>query len=243
MIICEVGLNHMGSVKYANEYVDKIIKTRADGIIFHIRESSFYKNNKKKFLLPDNFYLNAIKKMHANNQKFGISISDPTKINFCEKIGVDFYKIFAKDIMNKELLTKIIKTKKKTFVSTGMSDLYEIKKFVNLIKNNKKKFTLIHTQLDYDIHVTNLKAIHLLKNKFNMSVAYGNHASNPNVLYLALAFEPTDLLFYVKGNKIKKHIDEPHAVSLAALNETIQNLKELPKSIGKEIKLKMNNRT
>jgi len=47
MIICEIGLNHMGSVKYANEYVDKIIKTGADGIIFHIRESSFYKNNKK----------------------------------------------------------------------------------------------------------------------------------------------------------------------------------------------------
>ncbi len=41
MIICEIGLNHMGNTKYANEYIDKIIKSKADGILFHIRENHF----------------------------------------------------------------------------------------------------------------------------------------------------------------------------------------------------------
>ena len=69
MIICEIGLNHMGDIKYANEYIDKIIKSNADGILFHIREKSFYETN-PKLLLPDKFYINAIKKIKKHNIKF-----------------------------------------------------------------------------------------------------------------------------------------------------------------------------
>jgi len=36
MIICEVGLNHMGIVQYANEYLDRIIKAKVDGILFNL---------------------------------------------------------------------------------------------------------------------------------------------------------------------------------------------------------------
>ena len=42
MIICEIGLNHMGNTKYANEYIEKIIKTNADGILFHISEKNHF---------------------------------------------------------------------------------------------------------------------------------------------------------------------------------------------------------
>ncbi len=65
MIICEIGLNHMGDIKYANEYIDKIIKSKADGILFHIREKSFYETN-PKLLLPDKFYINAINQIKLN---------------------------------------------------------------------------------------------------------------------------------------------------------------------------------
>ena len=71
MIICEIGLNHMGNVKYANEYINKIIKSKPDGILFHIREKSYYKIH-PKLLLPDKFYATAISKIKKNNIKFGI---------------------------------------------------------------------------------------------------------------------------------------------------------------------------
>lgn len=235
-------MNHNGNVAYANEYLDSIIKADADGAIFHIREQSFYQNPEKaKLALPDEFYFHASKKLKKYKKKLGISLSDPRRLELCEKFQTDFYKIFSKDILDASLVEAVRKTKKKIFVSTGMSDLAEIKKFMSGIKSNKKQITLIHTQLSNDVRLTNLKAIPVLKNQFNVNVAYGNHAENTSVLYTAVAFEPTDILFYVKGNKIKKHIDEPHAIPLERLSETIHNLRELAYALGEKKKIKMNN--
>ena len=238
MIICEIGLNHMGNEKYAINYVRKIIKAKADGILFHIREKSFYRKH-PELELSDNFYFLISKLLKKKKIKFGITIANSEKIKFCEKINVDFYKILSKDILNTEIINKIKLTKKKTFVSTGMSDLDEIKKFVNLIKNNKKQFTLIHTQLDSNIEKVNLKTILLLKEKLKMNIAYGNHASNIFAIYVSIAYEPSDLFFYVKGNKYKKHNDDLHAIKLDCLKNFIENLRELEKAIGNKTKIKM----
>ena len=119
-----------------------------------------------------------------------------------------------------------------------MSNVKEISKLMKFIKKSKQ-FTIIHTQLDNDINLVNLRVIPMLKKKFGMNIAYGNHCKDLNVIYLALGFEPSDLLFYVKGQKMKKHIDDPHAYELNKLYEIIQNLRNLPNAIGDEVKIKM----
>ena len=110
-------------------------------------------------ILPDEFYINAIKNIKSNNIEFGVTISDLDKIDFCEKIGVDFYKVLSQEIENTELIKKLMKTNKRVFVSTGLSDLDGIQKLVNLIKEHKDKFSLIHTTLDPNLDYVNLKAI------------------------------------------------------------------------------------
>ena len=117
MIICEVGLNHNGNEKYAKEYVDAVIKSKTDAIVFHIREESFYHGKNKKKKLSDGFYRNAREKVRKEKIKFGVTIADINKISFCESIDVDFYKIWSLDINNKELITELLKsTNKKIFV-------------------------------------------------------------------------------------------------------------------------------
>lgn len=238
MIICEIGLNHMGDEKYAKEYVKKIIDAKADGILFHIREKSFYEKE-PKLQLSDKFYREIKKIAEKNSIKFGITLADPEKLEFCEKINVDFYKIFSRDILEKELVKKVISTKKQVFVSTGISNLSQIKKFEKIIKNKKKQITLIHTFLDKDISKVNLNAIPYMKEKFKMNIAYGNHAENVFVTYLALAFQPSDILFYVKGSKYKKHVDDVHAVKMKELENFIKNLRVLPKALGNKTKRKI----
>ena len=238
MIICEIGLNHMGDENYVKEYLKTIIHAKADGVLFHIREKSFYDQH-PELELTDKIYQEISKILKKNKIKFGITLADPEKTEFCKKLNVDFYKIFSKDILYKELITNIISSKKRILVSTGMSDINEIKKFVNLIKNNKKQITLIHTQLDNSIEKVNLKAILLLKEKFKMNVGYGNHASNTYTIYASIAYEPSDILFYVKGEKVRRHIDDPHAVQLTDLKKFIKNINEIKKSIGKKTKIKM----
>lgn len=240
MLICEIGLNHMGDIPYANEYIKKIIDSKSNAALFHIREESFYKSESgKKFLLTNDFYKKTSEKLKINGLKFGITLADPTKIDFFEKINTDFYKIFSRDILDKELLTCLKKTKKPIFVSTGMSNFREIKKMIDYIGQSKKNFHLIHTQLDNDAKYVNLKVIPSLNKKFHMPIAYGNHCKNTNVIFLSLAFEPSAIFFYVKGNKFSKHVDNAHAVKLEQLKSFIKNIQELKESIGKSVKLKM----
>ncbi len=241
MIICEIGLNHMGDINYAEDYVKKIIKAKADGVIFHIREKEFYDKQKNcVFKLNEEFYFKISKKLKKEKIKLGIAIADPEKISLCEEFKSDFYKIFSRDLLDKKIIDVVRNTKKPIFASTGMSNIKEINKFVNYINKNKK-FTLIHTQLNHNIENVNLRAIPFLKEKFGMNVGFGNHSDNHNVLYLSLAYKPDDILFYVKGSKMKKHVDEPHAIELEKLEEIIKNLKILPKSLGKKEKIKMKN--
>jgi len=240
VIICEVGLNHCGDVEYATQYLDEIIKCNSDAILFHMREKSFYEDEVNNMnILPDLFYIDSVSKAHFNNIKFGITISDVDKIQFCEKICVDFYKILSQDIHNFVLIKQLLLTKKPLFISTGLSDISEINTLVNFIKDAEERVTLIHTQLRSDLKFVNLKAIPMLYEKFHLKVAFGNHSENPNVLILSLAYEPSDIFFYVKGSKVKKHQDEINAVNLNQLYTLISELKKLPLSIGHPIKLKL----
>ena len=242
MIICELGLNHLGDVNYAYQCIDKLIKSKPDAITFQVREKSFYdKNSHSGLVLPKNFYRKIVTKIKNTHIKFGMAIADEGMVDFFEEMGIDFYKVLSFDISNRSLLTRLIKTKKKIFVSTGMSNIHEIRQLVKFLKNNKKRFTLIHTQLTHEINDVNLKAITMLKEQFDMPIAYGHHTTNLNVLFLALSYCPSDLFFYVKGTKTKKHLDDEHAIRLDELDYVINNLKILPNAIGKRVKIKMNN--
>jgi len=126
-------------------------------------------------------------------------------------------------------------------IEQGMSDIDEITKLVNFIGKDKSRFTLIHTQLTHELDHVNLRAINMLKKKFGMSVAYGNHCTNTNVLYLSQVFEPSDIIFYIKGAQ-KEHLDELHAITLDELPQIVRNLKELPRTLGDEVKINMPNK-
>ena len=74
MIICEVGLNHLGSEKYSLEYVTELCKTDCDAITYQIREKSFYKGEFSDYTLSDSHYQEIIKICKKNNKLFGFPL-------------------------------------------------------------------------------------------------------------------------------------------------------------------------
>ncbi len=243
MIICEVGLNHLGDEEYANQYVDTVLGSNADAITFQVLKESFYEDERfKSFKLENEFFIKASQKIKNGNKRFGVAIDDDGAVGFLESLDVSFYKILSKDITNTILLDSLVNnTNKKIFVSTGMSDLSEIDLLFQHIKHIKDRFTFVHTQLTHGIEDVNLKAIYTLRNRFKLPVAFGMHCDNQNVLYLSLAFQPSDMFIYIKGNRSGDHPDEEHAIFLKDIQKVVNNLLELPQSIGEEVKVKMNN--
>ena len=61
-------------------------------------------------------------------------MADYTKINMCESIDVDFYKVLSWDLDNYNFISNLLKTEKPVYVSTGMSEIKDIIRFVSFLK-------------------------------------------------------------------------------------------------------------
>jgi sialic acid synthase SpsE len=232
MIICEIGLNHMGNRKYSDKYVETLLKTNCDAITYQIREKEFYERDKYKgFDFSFDYYSSLIQKLKGK-KKFGVALANKNMITECESIGVDFYKVLSWDLKDYDYITDLLdKTSKHIYVSTGTSSISDLDKFHKRF-GNINRLSFIHTQLTFEAKDTNLKSIQTISDKYNIPVGYGNHCKNLNTMYSSLSFSPSDIWFYVKGSDYETHPDEIHSVPLNDVGEFIENLKEVNLSIG-----------
>ena len=233
LVIAEVGLNHLGNENYALSYLDKLLKTKIDGISFQVREENFYKR-RKKLILEDAFYKILYKKVKKKNKLFGIAIANEKKIDFFNGIKVDFFKIINRDLINKKLVKKIYKSKvKNIFVSTGQSQIKDLKKHLSFLsEKDKKKLIFIHTKFGSSFKKINLESILFIKEKLQVRVGFGNHSPDRNLFIMSLSYKPHSLFFYVKGLKKTLHPDHSHAIKVDETRNFVNYLKKIQLAIG-----------
>lgn len=238
MIICEIGINHLGSETRALKMVDSLLTKNIDAITFQIPSKDFIKNFRIKTKeIKIDFYKDIIRKIHKKKKKIGFAISNEDLIERLNNFGCDFWKILSRDFYNKNILRKIKKTGKKTYISTGFSNLNEIK---NLDNYFIKKPIFIHTSLSHKYEDINLEALLKMKRKINKNrVAFGLHSPDLKILYYAQIYNPESLFFYVKTNERIKFPDNEHAIKINEINKIIYNLKSLKLAIGNGNKKKI----
>lgn len=244
LILCEIGMNHMGDETYADAYLEALESARPDGLTFQVREKEYYAKQQEgeSTFLSDEYYRAASERTKKAGVLFGVAVCEAERVPFFEEIGTDFYKVLSKDIGNSELVAAVLATSKSVYVSTGMSSEEEIEAFLaGLGTAVPANLSLIHTQLSYEDADTNLRAIARLQERFGVSVAFGSHSTDVNALYLALGFSPSALFLYVKGDRPIKHKDETHAIALSECPEVIREVRKLETMIGDGIKKKMEN--
>ena len=197
-IIAEVGVNHECSMKAAKQMIVQAKKGGANAVKFQtykaellasINSPAYWDTKKEK--TKNQFEL--FKKYDLFNQK-----EYRLLFKFCNKIKIDFlstpfdldavnflnplvsfFKIASADITNYPLLKKVAQKKKIVFLSTGASNLTEIKKALNVLKKNGASLIVImHCILNYPTKKidANLKMIKHLKQTFkNSIIGYSDH--------------------------------------------------------------------
>ena len=195
-IICELGINHNGSLKLAKKMVDLAIKSGADAIKnqSHILDEEMIPEAKK--IIPTNAkssIYDVIKKnlMTFENEKKlkkyvekkkRIYLSTPFSLEAARQLNnikVKAFKIGSGECNNTPLIKEITKFKKPIILSTGMNDIKSIKKSVNILKKSKAQFALLHCISEYpaDTKRLNLDFINVLKKTFpNVVIGYSDHS-------------------------------------------------------------------
>ena len=90
---------------------------------------------------------------------------DVQSVDMLEKLDVKTYKIASCDITNYLLIEKIAKTNKPIFLSTGASNINEIRNAIKIIEKYHNKIVIMHCILKYPtpINEINLNSIPFLK--------------------------------------------------------------------------------
>ena len=207
LIIAEGGVNHNGNISLAKKLISRAKNCGADYIKFqyYITENIILKKSKlanyqiKNSINKSNQY-DLLKKLELNqdqvyelvkfakkiNQKIFFSVFDNESFNFIHTFKFDYIKIPSGEIDNYSLLNSISKTKNKIILSTGMSNLYEIKQALKILTKNtipKKNINILHCNTEYPspIKDINMNSMITLKEKLRVNIGYSDHSNSSEV--------------------------------------------------------------
>ncbi len=217
-LIAEIGINHNGSIKLAKKLIDLASKYQFDAVKFQKRNPDISVPDSHKYKIRPSpwgeiTYLEYKKKIEFGYKEFKeidkyckkkkinwfASPWDIESNNFLKKFNLKFNKVASAMLTNIPLLNHIAKTKRPTFISTGMSNLKDISKAIKIFRKNKCKFYLMHCVSAYPCPTENLNLQNIitLKNKFKCDVGYSGHESTVS---------PTLMAYSLGASIIERHI-------------------------------------
>lgn len=257
-IIAEIGVNHNCSLEKAKRMILEAKEGGAQAVKFQSYKAenlvskyakAYWDTKKEKikdqlslFKKYDKFskyeYISLFKFCKKKKIIFLSTPFDFEAVDYLDDI-VPFYKIASADITNFPLIDHIAKKKKPIILSTGASNILEIRKAVNLIKKRGvKDICLMHCILNYPTNRqdANLLMISHLKNNFpNLTIGYSDHTmpdKNMETLVTASLLGAKIIEKHFTDNKKQKGNDHYHSMDKKDLKIFFKRINYLKKIIG-----------
>ena len=223
MIVAEVGLNHLGSVKKLKNFIDVINKSNVDAITFQIINKDFFiQNGLIKYYINKKKLLNIIFKY--TKKKIGLVVEevDPDIEKFKKKIF--FFKVLGDQAHDLFLINNLLKISKNIYISNRNITKEVNSNLLKFIKKNKF-VKLIHTQNRTEEKYSNLQEITLSSKIAGGVTSFGLHCHNKNIILLSVFYNPESIFFYIKGNDNKNYPDDLWAIKLSAIESLVNDIK------------------
>lgn len=202
MIVAEIGNNHEGDINLAKKMIKEASLAGADAVKFQtiepeklisIKETKRIKQL-KKFQFTNNDYEDLYFTAKKNNIMF---LSTPFSVEAVDFLDpyVPAFKVASGDNDYTMLLKKIAEKNKPILLSTGMSDLNQIKSSIKIVENQWKKLNktkpyliLLHCVSSYPtpLEFSNIMAIKVLS-KLGYCVGYSDHTLGIESAILSVA--------------------------------------------------------
>ena len=179
---------------------------------------------------------------HAHKRGL-IPLSTPSSVHdlpLLEALNIGAYKTGADDLTNIPLQKEIAKKKKPMFVSTGMSDLFEVAETVNAIQEQgNSSILLFHTVSNYpvkDLSAINMKAMCTMADALQVLVGYSDHTTTMSAPIVSVALGADA---YERHFTLDKKLPCPDAALSAdpdEMTEIVRLIRETEEMLGDGIK-------
>jgi N,N'-diacetyllegionaminate synthase len=214
IIIAEAGVNHNGNFENAKKLILAAANAGADYVKFQTfkadklvskdaQKAEYQKANLKedgdtqydmlkKLEMSEQWHYDLIKYANDCGIKFLSTGFDEDSIDFLDSLNIDLFKVPSGEITNKPYLEHIAKKGKPIVISTGMSNLQEIKDAVDVLQAHqiaKNQITILHCNTEYPTPMqdVNLLAMKTIQNELGVQVGYSDHTLGIEVPIAAVA--------------------------------------------------------
>ena len=264
--IMEIGVNHENSMEIAERLILDAKNCGADAVKFQtykaekiasVNSPSYWDLNEvptdtqfKLFKKYDKFnekdYINLHNLCIKNNIEFISTPFDEDAVEFLNPL-LNVFKISSSDITNFQLLEKVAKKNKPIILSTGASNMNEIKSAVSYIRKfSNADLSLLHCILNYPTsdYEVNLNMIKNLEDEFpELIIGFSDHTYAKDDMRIIL-------YSYIAGARIiEKHFtynknlkdnDHFHSMDKRDLEIFNKQIEDIYKIMGKYEKTSLN---
>lgn len=247
LVIAEIGINHNGDLQVAKQMVDAAFKSGAEVIKHqtHIIDDEMSKEAKK--VIPGNANKSIYEIMSECaldeaderelkryvEEKGMIFLSTPFSreaANRLERMDVSAYKIGSGECNNYPLIEHIAKFGKPMILSTGMNDIKSVSKSVEILRDYKIDYALLHTTNLYPTppHLVRFGGMIELKEAFpDAIIGLSDHTVSNLACFGAVALGACILERHFTDSMYRKGPDIINSMDPLALKELILGANEI----------------
>lgn len=259
-IIAEAGVNHNGDIKIAKQLIDAASESGADAVKFQTFQaeklvcrtaqkaqyqlettdaSETQYEMLKKLQLTQQMHTELMEYCDQKNIMFLSTPFDIESIRLLADLGLQIFKIPSGEITNLPYLREIAKQEKKVILSTGMSDMDEVKAAVRVLdENGAKDITLLHCNTQYPTPASDVNLLAMLKmhEETGLPVGYSDHTQGIEIPIAAAALGAEVIEKHFTLDKNMEGPDHKASLEPRELRQMVEGIRKIELALGTGVK-------
>jgi len=253
-VIAEAGLNHNGSLEIAKKLIDVAVIAGADAVKFQKRtvdklaikstldakDDRFPEFGKTYREIREylEFTLDQYRELKLYTESKGLDFMatafDNDAVDFLEELGIGRYKLASHSLTNYDLLEYLARLRKPTVLSTGMVELEEIDRAVEIFKRHSAPLSLMHCVSAYPTPLAecNMNMMDVLKERYGLAVGYSGHELGylPTVIAVAMGAQLVERHYTL--DKMMTGFDHKMSLAPDELIAMVRDIRNVPRIQG-----------
>jgi N,N'-diacetyllegionaminate synthase len=169
---------------------------------------------------------------------------DIQSVDLLQSLGQRLFKIPSGEITNYSYLKRIGELRKPVILSTGMSNLDEIKSALGVLAKSgtpKNMITVLHCTTAYPVPMVdvNLKAMHTIQKEFDVAVGYSDHTLGIEISIAAVALGACIIEKHFTLDRNLVGPDHKASLEPQELKEMVKAIRNIEIAMGDGIKQMM----
>ena len=251
-IIGEVGINHNGDMSICKQLIDVAADAGCDAVKLQKRDIDLV-YSKEMLDSPRESPWGLTQRDQKAGIEFGVEQYSEID-QYCKEVGIEWFasawdtksqiflrqfncnynKVASAMIVHTELLKLIAEEKKHTFISTGMTTYEDINTAINIFKEAKCPFELMHTVSTYPMKEenANLNMIKVLRDKYKCDVGSIGHEVGLAISNAVSALGITSLEKHITISRAMYGSDQSASVEPQGLRKLVGAVRKIEIAMG-----------